>query len=118
MSGYQLILRIKRLEEQLEDLGFRWGHDKHGWGGTEDIDRVSIFPRGEELPVYARDACLFTGTINEVDRWLQGVTWARNYDMLLKVSDVKKRERKEQDERNRQMLQRIKMEEVRVKSNA
>lgn len=118
MSGYSLILKIRRLEEELEDMGMRWGHDKHGrWGeGSDDV--VSIFPLGENLPVYSRDACMFTGTINEVDRWLQGVKWARNYDMLMKVSDEKKRERKEQDERNRQLVQRIKLDQVERKANA
>jgi hypothetical protein len=118
MSGYNMIIRIKRLEEELEDMGLRWGHSRDGWGDTDDIDRVSIYPRGEELPVYARDACLFTGTIGELERWMQGVTWARNYDMLLKISDHKKRDRKEQDERNRQMVQRIKQEQINVKQHA
>jgi hypothetical protein len=44
------------------------------------------------------------------DKFMQGILWARNYDDMLKVSDVKKRERKEQDERNKQMIRLLKSE--------
>jgi elongation factor P--beta-lysine ligase len=64
------------------------------------------------LPVYARDAQVFVGTIEQLEVWLRGVEWARQYDMLLRVSDDKKRKRKEQDERNRQLVQRLKNEEI------
>ncbi len=97
MSGYSLILKIQSLETQIHDLGFRWGYDKHGrWGDGNDFgDKVAIFPRDEELPAYARDAMLFCGTINELQTWINGIKWARDYDMLLKVSDEKKREKGE-----------------------
>lgn len=112
MSGYNLILRIRRLEEELSDMGFRWGRSSNGWGTSDEVDTVSIYPRDGELPLYSRDACLFTGTISEVERWVQGISWARGYDTMLKVSDHKKRCRKEQDERNRQMVKLIKNEQI------
>ena len=118
MSGYSLILKIKRLEEEIHKLGFRWGHTKNGsWGELDFGDSVSIFPRDEELPVYTRDAAIFTGSINQLETWLQGVTWARNYDMLMKVSDENKRTRKEQDVRNAQLVKRMKNEDVYDKTN-
>ena len=43
-------------------------------------------------------------------KFMQGVVWARDYDQMLKISDVKKRERKEQDERNRQLVNILKNE--------
>lgn len=119
MSGYALILKVKRLEEEIHKLGFRWGHSKHGtWGDHDFGETVSIFPRDEELPVYTRDSALFTGSINQLETWLQGVTWARNYDMMLKVADEKKRTRKEQDMRNAQLVKRMKNEPVYDKSHA
>lgn len=111
MSGYSLILKIQSLEQQIHALGFRWGYDKHGrWGDGNDFgDKVAIFPRDEELPAYSRDAMLFCGTINELQTWINGVKWARDYDMLLKVSDDKKREKGEQ--KHREYLAKIKKQE-------
>lgn len=114
MAGYDLVLKVKRLEETLHKMGMRWGHDKHSgsWGGAEFGDRVAVFPRDEELPIYARDAQLFGGTIDQLQVWITGIEWARGYDMINKVSDEKKRARKEQDRRNENMMRRIKLEEV------
>ena len=96
MSGYALILKIQALEKQLHDLGMRWGYDKHGsWGDGGFGDTVAVFPRDEELPAYARDAMLFTGSITDLQHWLAGVKWARDYDFLIKVSDKNKREKGE-----------------------
>jgi hypothetical protein len=111
VNGYNLIKRVKALEERIHALGFRWGHEKHGFG-QEFGDVVALFPRDDQLPAYSRDAQLFSGSLNELERWLQGVQWARDYDMLMRVSDDKKRAKKEQDERNRQLVRMLKQEEV------
>lgn len=118
MSGYDLVLKVKRLEDTLHKMGMRWGHDKHSgsWNGTEFGDRVGVYPRDEELPIYARDAMLFSGTIEQLQVWIAGIEWSRSYDMLNKVSDEKKRARKEQDRRNENMMRRLKNEEVIGKS--
>lgn len=113
MAGYNMIRKIKRIEETLHNLGMRWGHNRYGMD-VEFGDTVGVMPRDEELPMYARDAVLFDGSIEDLDRWLQGVKWARDYDMLIRVSDEKKRARKEQDVRNKQMVQRLKNEDVEV----
>lgn len=114
MAGYDLVLKVKRLEETLHKMGMRWGYDKHNgsWGGSEFGDRIAVFPRDEELPIYARDAMLFSGTIEQLQVWIVGIEWARGYDMINKVSDEKKRTRKEQDRRNENLMRRIKNEEV------
>lgn len=111
MAGYNMIRKIRRIEETLYALGMRWGNDRYGLAG-EFGDTVGVMPRDDELPQYARDAVLFNGTIEDLDRWLQGIKWARDYDMLIRLSDEKKRARKEQDVRNRQMVQRIKQEDI------
>ena len=96
-GGYGLILKIQALEKQLHDLGMRWGYDRHGqaWGDGKFGDTVAVFPRDDELPAYARDAMLFSGTITDLQYWLNGLKWARDYDYLLKVSDNTKREKAE-----------------------
>jgi len=57
------------------------------------------------LPIYCRDAELFVGTLEGAEYWMRGVEWARDYDRMVvdkKLDD--KRKRKEQDERNRQLV--------------
>ena len=112
MSGYQTILRIRRLEEAADKLGFMLTMPKHSsW--SDSVDQVGLRPKdAESVPIYARDAEVFCGTLDQLNAWLNGVEWARNYDMLLKVSDEKRRERKEQDVRNRHLMQVLKNEEV------
>jgi hypothetical protein len=112
MSGYSLILKIQALEKQLHSMGMRWGYDKHGrYGDNQFGDTVAVYPRDDELPAYTRDAMLFSGSITDLQQWLAGVRWARDYDMLLRVSDEKKREKAETKERERIALMRKREEQ-------
>jgi len=103
MAGYSMLLKIRRLEEECEKLGFRMGHSKHHYHNDYG-DVVTLMPLADALPVYSRDAELFTGTFDDLEQWLKGVQWARTYYRLLRVVDDKKVARKEQDERNRQLV--------------
>ena len=116
MSGYSLILKIQALEKQLHDLGMRWGYDRVGgrWGDPESGDTVAVFPRGAELPIYVRDATLFRGTISQLEVWIQGVQWARDYDRMLRISDENKRKKGEARELERQALQRKREEQAQM----
>jgi hypothetical protein len=110
MSGYQMILKIERLKEKADKLGFMLCYPKYR---NQDTDMVGIKPKDQDsLPIYARDTELFYGTIDDLESWFLGVEWARNYDEYLKVSNSKKRERKEQDERNRQLVRLLKNEKA------
>jgi hypothetical protein len=61
------------------------------------------------LPVYTRDAQLFAGSLEDADHFMQGIMWAREYDRLVVDRNIDaKRVRKEQDERNRQVLKTLK----------
>ena len=108
MAGWNTIQRIKRIEEQIDKLGFKFAKSKHGdW--SDDHGALSLVPKDHEaLPIYSRDAELFVGSLEGLETWLHGVRWAREYDMMLRLSDEKKRARKEQDERNRILLKTIK----------
>ncbi len=112
MSGYSLIQKIRRLEEQCDRLGFMMCHSKHGHY-REFGDVVALKPKDENsLPIYSRDSELFTGTIDDLDVWLRGLEWARQYDQLLfGRKHQSNRERKEQDYRNQQLLSIIKNSE-------
>jgi hypothetical protein len=102
MAGYNAILELRRLEKAVDELGFMLAAPRSGsWGN--DGDRVSLKPKdADSLPIYNRDAEVFTGTLEQLQNWIRGVTWAREYDMMLKLSDEKKRTAKENQERARQ----------------
>jgi hypothetical protein len=108
MSGWNTIQRIRNIEEKIDKLGFKFSKSKHGdW--TDDHGALSLVPKDHEaLPIYSRDAELFVGSLERLEDWLAGVRWAREYDMMLRVSDDKKRVRKEQDVRNKDLLSSIK----------
>lgn len=112
MSGWNTIERIRRLEERIDKLGFKFAKSKHSdW--SDDHGALSLKPKDPDaLPIYSRDAELYVGSVEGLETWLAGVRWAREYDMMLKLSDDKKRARKEQDERNRMLLKTIKNSEI------
>jgi len=110
MSGWNTIQEVRRIEEQIIKLGFKFGNPKHAghWSDPGYQDMVSLIPIDDSLPVYNREAEIFTGTLAQVRTWLAGVQWARDYDMFIKISDEKKRAAAEQKERNRQLMQTLK----------
>jgi len=112
MSGWDTIERIRRLEERIDKLGFKFAKSKHSdW--SDDHGALSLVPKDPDaLPIYSRDAELYVGSVEGLETWLAGVRWAREYDMMLKLSDDKKRARKEQDERNRMLLKTIKNSKI------
>ena len=113
MSGYSDILKMRRIEKEVDELGFMFCHPRNGAYHHSFGDTVALKPKDEfSVPIYSRDAEVFVGTLEQLEVWLRGVEWARQYDNLLRVSDDKKRKRKEQDERNRQLVQRLKNEEI------
>jgi len=112
MSGWNTIQRIKRVEEEIDKLGFKFAKSKHSdW--SEDHGALSLRPKDPDaLPIYSRDAELFVGSIEGLETWLHGVRWAREYDMMLRLSDEKKRTAAEQKERNKQLLRTLKENKI------
>jgi hypothetical protein len=110
MTGYNTILKIRRLEERCSKLGFMLCHAKHHLN-HEDV--VALKPKDiDSLPIYSRDVELFVGTLEELEYWLRGIEWSRQYDEMIKVSNSKKREDKEQLVRNRRLFAILKNEKV------
>lgn len=109
MAGYHTILRIRRLEEEVDKLGLRMGNSKHGNYRQEFGDVVALFPKDDAYPIYSRDAELFVGTIEEMEVWLRGFQKCQEYHrMLIGRNFEEKVKRKEQDYRNQQLLRKIK----------
>ena len=108
MSGWNTIQRLARIEEQIDKLGFKFSKPKHGdWDQMERS--ISLVPKdADSLPIYSRDAELYVGSLEQLETWLHGVTWARNYDMMLRLGDDKKRSAAEQKERNKNLMRTIK----------
>ena len=112
MAGYGLLVKIRRLEEECDKLGFMLCYSKHGSYHNHG-DVVALKPKDQDsLPIYSRDAELFCGTFDDLEVWLRGVQWARDYDGMLfgAKKHTANRERKEQDYRNRNLLTAIKSE--------
>ena len=102
MSGWNQIQQVRKLEERADKLGLKFSQYKHddSFGAN-----VALIPKDQELPIYTRDAELFAGTLEGAAYWLQGVAWAREYDrMVIDKNTDAKRARKEQDERNKQLV--------------
>lgn len=115
MAGWNTIQEIRRLEEAFDKIGLKISKARESsW--TNGHDFIALVPKdADSLPIYSRDAEVFVGTIEDARQWLRGLTWAREYDMLIRLSDDKKRSRKEQDERNRQLVRMLKNEKVDTK---
>lgn len=116
MTGYQTITKIRRVEEKANALGFKFSTPKYA---SYDDDLIGLAPLDEEsLPLYGRNAEIICGSLRDIEVFLVGAEWARQYDLMLKVSDDKKRERKEQDYRNKQLMQTLKKEDKEEKLDA
>lgn len=105
MTGYEMVQRIRKLEERLASLGFELCPPE--FHNTRDT-YAAIKPLGNDgLPIYARGVCIFTATIESIETWVAGALWARNYDKMLGLSNPEKRERKEQDARNKILINKL-----------
>ena len=111
MSGWNQIQQVRKLEERADKLGLKFGAYKH-----DDMygESVALIPKDSNaLPIYSRDAVMFAGSLEGAAYWMQGVMWAREYDRMAVDRHLdKKRERKEQDERNKQMVKILKEEKL------
>ena len=102
--GYYTIIKLRRVEDKANNLGFRFGPARNG----SLYDAITLYPWLDKLPEYSRDDALFTGNLDEVDNFLIGVQWSNNYLKMLRLVTDEKIERKEQDIRNRQLVQLLK----------
>ena len=111
MSGWNQIQQVRKLEERADKLGLKFTAYKHD---DRYGDNVALVPKDNDaLPIYSRDAVMFAGSLEGAAYWMQGVMWAREYDRMAVDRNLdKKRERKEQDERNKQMVKILKEEKL------
>ena len=108
MTDWNTIERIRRLENDVRELGFKFAKSKYSeWADAHGT--LCLIPLDEEtVPVYSRDAEVFVGTLESLEYWLLGVQWARRYDGMLKLGSDKKRAKAEQNIRKEQLMQTLK----------
>lgn len=100
--GYSAILRIRRVEEQANRLGFRFAYSKYG---TRDTDVIALFPKDDAMPDYSRNAELFVGDIEQVASFLNGMEFMTNYYKILRIVTDKNVAHKEDLTRQRQLIE-------------
>lgn len=100
MSGYNLLVKFRDTEAQAKSLGMRLDYDNYG-----RAEYSSLYPdTAESLPLYCRDAALYSGNLDNIIAFLNGVEWNANYVRMLKVTTNEKIARAEQNIRNKQLL--------------
>jgi len=107
MSGWNQIKQVRALEEQALRLGMKFAPYRHD---DYNANNVALVPWGQEsLPIYTRDAILFAGSLEGAAYFMQGILWAREYDRMTVDKNLDtKRSRKEQDLRNKHLMEIIK----------
>lgn len=110
MTGYNTVLKVRKFEDRIAKLGMRMGHARYAYSNNEHGSIIALTPLGDSYPIYARDAELFTGTIEEANEWLDGLEWAKNYFRMLGLINDKKIAAKEDLERQRQLIEKLKAE--------
>lgn len=112
--GMNMIERIDQIRELADFFGFRLGRRAHSGFGDSDIDVIALYPKDNRLPPYTRDACLFTGSLSDVENFLDGIRWARKYDNLIGATSDKRREQYEAKEVAR--LERMKLNRAKAET--
>ena len=104
VAGWQLLKSFRDVEERANKIGLKFAPSKYS--GME-FDTITLMPLNEYLPIYNREAEVFVGTLQDIDKWLRGVEWSRNYDDLMKVSTHEKRKVAEEKYKQREFLKAI-----------
>lgn len=89
--GMDMVERIDRVRDLASFFGFRLGRRQlHGFEAS-GTDVITLYPKDDRLPTYSRDACLFTGSLLDVENFLDGIQWARKYDNLIGATTDQRR---------------------------
>lgn len=96
--GMNMIERVDQVRELADFFGFRLGRRPHHEFGDGSLDVIALYPKDDRLPVYSRDACLFVGSLSDVENFLDGVRWSRKYDNLIGAMTDQRRTQYEKKE--------------------
>lgn len=101
VAGWQLLKSFRDVEQRANKIGLKFAPSKYS--GME-FDTIALIPLDEHLPVYNREAEVFAGSLQDIDKWLRGAEWSRNYDDIMKVSTHEKRKVAEEKYKQRELL--------------
>ena len=105
--GFETLKRVRVLEERAAALGFEVTAPEKCWAAA---DLISLRPLQDKLPIYSRNAVIFTGTFQDLDHWLCGVEWNMKYlTSGIHAVTAAKITTKENQVRQQQMLDSIKL---------
>ena len=107
--GFDAFLSYQNTLERANKLGFTFGRPKYSYNNE---DNIGLFPLNDDLPIYVRDAMLACGDLTQIQAFLAGVEFARNYDEMMKVSSDKTRAKKEHEYRKNKMFKQLKDEVI------
>jgi hypothetical protein len=108
MTGVNELELINRVRSNARKAGLKLVRDPYGFC-------LYLVPNKDSLPVYRREAMIKEGSFEDLDKWLQGVLWSREYDDIVsynqkdkKTSKIKRlRQRCEQDIHNRSLMAKL-----------
>ncbi len=104
VAGWQLLRSFRDVEERANQIGLKFAPSRYS--GME-FDTIALIPLDENLPIYNREAEVFSGTLQDIDKWICGVEWSRNYDNLMMSKNDEKRQTAERKYQQRELLKTI-----------
>jgi len=81
------IQQLDTLKNRLKKLGYCMCQSKYSYAGEYSI---GVYPLDDKIPIYSRDAELFSGTVEMITAWLRGVEHNYNYLIMLKATSENK----------------------------
>jgi len=103
MIDYNTIKQVKEFESRIKALGFQMVPYK--WASK--VNYITLIPAEDHYPMFARDAAIASGTLEDLSFFLNGLEWMKQYHYMLKVADDTKVSKKEQMIRNRQLMDKL-----------
>jgi hypothetical protein len=99
--GMETYQRFKHVEKQANEMGFAFRSDPYG----RSRDAIFLTPLNKDsLPVFHETATMFSGSLDQVKAFLEGIEWAQRYDLALGLKTDKRREKAEQRVRNKRLI--------------
>jgi hypothetical protein len=104
--GMKTIKRLNQVERQALRLGFEFVEsiDSH----LRTNDEISLAVIEETLPALRNGEKIFSGNLDEIEAFMNGLDWARWYDIALGLQTDNRRTKLEQKIRNKNLLNSIK----------
>ena len=102
--GMRTINKIRDVEKVANQCGFelRFPSDTN-----RQHDVIALFPINDSYPLYWRKE-LFVGTLTEVEMYLKGLVWMKEYLIQIKAVTPEHIAKKEQSIRNKKLIKTLK----------